>query len=35
MEKYALEKLKDSKYVIDLLETFKDDINLCMRFEAL
>jgi hypothetical protein len=35
MEKYALEKLADSKYVIDLYETFKDDANLCMRFEVL
>ena len=35
MEKYALEKLKESNYVISLLETFKDQSNLGMRFEAL
>ncbi len=35
MEKYALDKLNGSKYVIKLFETFKDDVNLCMRFEVL
>jgi hypothetical protein len=35
MEKYALEKLRESKYVIRLLETFKDANNLGIRFEAL
>jgi serine/threonine protein kinase len=35
MEKYALEKMKESGYIIRLLETFKDENNLGMRFEAL
>lgn len=35
MEKYALEKMKESSYMIRLLETFKDQSNLGMRFEAL
>lgn len=33
MEKYVLNKLKDVEEVINLYETFRDKINVYMRFE--
>ena len=35
MEKYCLEKLKESPFVVDLFETFKDQFNVYLRFEAM
>ena len=34
MEKYVLQKLADCPDVVNLLETFKDDISVYMRLEA-